>query len=110
MKCLIIAAGQGTRLRSVAPSKPLCPVRGTPIIEHVVRLAAAGGASEFVVATGYEAEPLEAFLADLAGRLGRPIESVRNPSWDRPNGLSVVAAAARLEEPFLLLMSDHLFD
>ena len=110
MKCLIIAAGQGTRLRSVAPSTPLALVRGTPLIEHIVRMARAGGASEFVVATGYEAGPLETFLAGLAERIACPIAPVRNPDWERPNGHSVIAAAERLEEPFALLMSDHLFD
>jgi choline kinase len=110
MKCLIIAAGQGTRLRSVAPSKPLARVRGVPLIEHIVRAARAGGASAFVVATGYEAEPLEAFLIGLAERTGWPIESARNENWHRPNGFSVSAAAARLDGPFALLMSDHLFD
>ena len=110
MKCLIIAAGQGTRLRSVAPSKPLARVRGVPIVERIIRLAAAGGASEFIVATGYEAGPLEAFLEDLASRIPQPIEAVRNPHWERPNGFSVLAASARISEPFVLLMSDHLFD
>jgi 1L-myo-inositol 1-phosphate cytidylyltransferase len=110
MKCLIIAAGQGTRLRSIAASKPLAQVAGLPLIEHVVRRAAEGGASAFVVVTGYEPEPLEAFLQGLAGRSGLPIEIVRNEAWDRPNGLSVLAAAERLDGDFLLLMSDHLFD
>ena len=110
MNCLIIAAGQGTRLRSVAPSKPLARIAGVPLLEHVVRSAAAGGASEFVVVTGYEAEPVEAFLGDLAARTGLKIEPLRNPDWARPNGLSVLAAAARLDSDFVLLMSDHLFD
>ena len=110
MKCLIIAAGQGTRLRSLAASKPLARVGGMPLVEHVVRRAAEGGASEFVVVTGYGAEPVEAFLADLAGRTGLRIEAVRNADWARPNGLSVLAAEARLDGDFILLMSDHLFD
>ena len=110
MKCLIIAAGQGTRLRSVAPSKPLARVGGAPLLEHVVRSAAEAGASGFVVVTGYEAEPVEAFLGELANRTGLAVEAVRNPDWDRPNGLSVLAAEARLEGEFILLMSDHLSD
>jgi 1L-myo-inositol 1-phosphate cytidylyltransferase len=110
MKCLIIAAGQGTRLRAIAPSKPLARVGGIPLVEHVVNAAAAAGVREFVVVTGYEAEPVEMFLAGLAGRTGLSIEAVRNPGWDRPNGLSVLAAAARLDSEFVLLMSDHLFD
>jgi 1L-myo-inositol 1-phosphate cytidylyltransferase len=110
MKCLIIAAGQGTRLRSIAPSKPLAEVAGKPLIEHVVTAAAAGGATEFVVVTGYEPEPLEAFLGTLAERNGLAIEIVRNEDWARPNGVSVLAAAPRLGSQFILLMSDHLFD
>src|SRR5688500_13687645 len=110
MKCLIIAAGQGTRLRSIAPSKPLAEVAGRPLIEHVVTAAAAGGASGFVVVTGYEPEPLEAFLRALAERSGLSIEIVRNDDWALPNGVSVLAAEPRLEGEFILLMSDHLFD
>jgi hypothetical protein len=48
--------------------------------------------------------------ADLAAREGIAIETVRNAEWERPNGLSVLAAASKLERQFLLLMSDHLFD
>jgi choline kinase len=110
MNCLIIAAGHGSRLRDVSPSKPLTPVAGVPLIEHVVCAAAAGGADAFTVVTGHEAERLEAFLADLAARLGLPIQPVRIADWDRPNGHSVLAGAARIAGDYLLAMSDHLFD
>jgi choline kinase len=110
MQCLIIAAGLGSRLRSRAASKPLAEVAGRPLIEHIVRRARAGGATRFLVVTGYSAEPVEAFLAGLAEREGLEIGTVRNHEWERPNGLSVLAAAARLDPRFLLLMSDHLFD
>ena len=110
MKCLVIAAGQGTRLRGLAPSKPLAELHGAPLIEHVLRSARAGGATDFVVVTGYQAERVEAALPTLAGRVGAPVEAVRNPDWHRPNGLSVLAAAPRLAGDFVLLMSDHLFD
>ncbi|HEX5182769.1 MAG TPA: NTP transferase domain-containing protein [Allosphingosinicella sp.] len=110
MQCLIIAAGQGTRLRSLAPSKPLAEIRGVPLIGHIVRAAKAGGATSFLVVTGYEAEGVEAALPSLSSAIGAPIEPVRNPDWPRPNGLSVLAAAPRLADEFLLLMADHLFD
>ena len=110
MKCLIIAAGQGTRLRGIAPSKPLARVGGLSLIEHVVKAAATAGATGFVVVTGYEPEALEAMLGDLAVRTGLPVDIVRNPEWQRPNGLSVLAAEPKLPGEFALLMSDHLFD
>ena len=110
MHALIVAAGAGSRLRSLADSKPLAPIAGRPLIEHVVRAAADGGATRFTIVTGYRAEPLESYLDDLAGALGLPMATVRNPDWERPTGLSVVAAAEALPGAFLLMMSDHLFD
>jgi 1L-myo-inositol 1-phosphate cytidylyltransferase len=110
MNCMIIAAGHGSRLRDISPSKPLTPVAGVPLIEHVARAAAAGGASAFTVVTGHEAERLEAFLIGLSERLGLPIFTVRIADWDRPNGYSVLAGADAIHGDYLLTMSDHLFD
>ena len=72
--------------------------------------ALAGGATEFVVVTGYEAEPLEAFLDEVSRRREVPIAAVRNEDWRLANGLSVVAAGPAAGDRFLLLMADHLFD
>lgn len=106
MDCLIIAAGHGSRLRAVSPSKPLTPVGGVPLIERVIRAAAEGGATRFFVATGHEAARLEAFL----GGLPFEIVPVRVADWDLPNGHSVLAGAAHIAGDYLLTMSDHLFD
>ena len=110
MKCLIIAAGFGSRLRSHSSCKPLTPVGGRPLIEHVARAAVAAGATELVVATGHEADRLEAFLADLGGRIEAPLCWVRTSDWSRPNGFTVVTGAEQIEGDYLLLMADHLFD
>jgi choline kinase len=110
MDCLIIAAGEGTRLRSLAESKPLAEVAGRPLIEHVVRSAAEGGATAFTIVTGYRPEPIETFLAAFASSSGLALRTVRNAEWRRPNGHSVLAAAGALEGEFLLAMSDHLFE
>ncbi|HYI65062.1 MAG TPA: NTP transferase domain-containing protein [Allosphingosinicella sp.] len=107
MHCLIIAAGRGSRLSEISPSKPLTPVAGVPLIEHVVRAATAGGASAFTVVTGHEAAPVEAFLATLADF---PIDVVRVADWGLPNGHSVLAGAATIDGDYLLTMADHLFD
>jgi choline kinase len=110
MKCLILAAGFGSRLRGASDSKPLTPVGGTPLIEHVIARAAAAGATGFVVVTGHEAQRLEAFLGALGERLALPIECVRLDDWSRPNGYSVLAGSQAIAGNDLLLMSDHLFD
>jgi 1L-myo-inositol 1-phosphate cytidylyltransferase len=110
MNCLIIAAGHGSRLREVSPSKPLTPVGGTPLIEHVARAAHEGGATAFTVVTGHEAARLESFLADLSARIGVPISAVRISDWDRPNGHSVLAGSDAIDGDYLIAMSDHLFE
>ena len=110
MDAVIIAAGYGSRLASLSPSKPLTPVAGVPLIEIGVRQCQAAGVTRIVVVTGHEADAVERFLGDCADRLGLPIECVRIDDWSRPNGWSVIAGAAACAGPFLLLMADHMFD
>jgi 1L-myo-inositol 1-phosphate cytidylyltransferase len=110
MKCLILAAGLGTRLREASDSKPLTPLAGKPLIEHVIERAASAGVTGFVVVTGHQADKVEAFLTALRERSGLAIEWVRADDWHCANGYSVVAGSAAIDGNFLLLMSDHLFD
>lgn len=106
---LIIAAGYGSRLAGLSPSKPLTPIAGIPLIELGVRQAMAAGARRVVVVTGHEAARVEAFLPDLAARTGIVIEAERLSDWSRPNGWSVMAGAARIAGDYLLTMADHIF-
>jgi 1L-myo-inositol 1-phosphate cytidylyltransferase len=110
MDALIIAAGYGSRLADLSPSKPLTPVCGVPIIELSIRQAMLAGITRVVVVTGHEAERVELFLADLSQRLGIPIVPVRLSDWSTPNGHSVIAGATRCDGNYLLMMADHLFD
>jgi len=110
MKCLIIAAGKGSRLQQRGNSKPLIPVLGIPLIERVIRTALEAGADEFYVVTGYRGDYIRDFLGKLAERLDIPITPLVNEDWEKGNGLSVLKARDALHEPFLLLMADHLFE
>ncbi len=110
MKCLIIAAGNGSRLQQKGDSKPLVPILGVPLIERVIRSAVEGGADEFYVVTGHQGQPVRAFLEGLAKRLAVRITPLINDDWEKGNGLSVLKGREVLAEPFLLLMADHLFD
>lgn len=110
MKCLIIAAGKGSRLKQKGESKPLLPVLGIPLIERVIRTALETGVEEFYVVTGYRGDLVGDFLNELAERLAIPITSLVNDDWEKGNGLSVLKAREVLQEPFLLLMADHLFE
>jgi CDP-L-myo-inositol myo-inositolphosphotransferase len=110
MKCLILAAGRGSRLGELGKHKPLIPLLGVPLIERVIRSAMDAGIREFYVVGGYRGEELRAFLDELAGTLPIKLVHIYNSEWERGNGLSVLAAREFLMEPFVLLMADHLFD
>ena len=110
MKCLILAAGQGTRIQSKGLAKPLLPLLGVPLIERVIRSAIEGGADDFYVITGYKGEQISSFLQQLAKRLSIPITSIINDDWQKDNGYSVLKARNIITKPFLLLMADHIFD
>ena len=110
MDAVIIAAGYGSRLAALSPSKPLTPVCGVPMIEIGIRQAMAAGITRVVVVTGHRAEQVEAFLAALAERLTIAIYPVRIADWSVPNGYSVIAGAAQCPGNYLLMMADHLFE
>ena len=110
MKCLILAAGQGTRLRWRGEVKPLVPLLGVPLIERIIRSAMEGGVDDFYVVTGYEGEKVGDFLQHLSGRVNVAITRIQNKEWQKENGFSVLQARELLDEPFVLLMGDHLFD
>jgi choline kinase len=108
MKCLIIAAGQGTRLRTKCEVKPLVRLLGVPLIERVIRTTMQSGVWEFYVVTGYQGEKVGSFLKQLAKRLNIAVTIIHNEDWKKENGVSVLKAKDAMMEPFLLLMADHL--
>jgi 1L-myo-inositol 1-phosphate cytidylyltransferase len=108
MDALILAAGLGSRLRALSDCKPLTRVCGVPLIELAIRSLARAGARRIVVATGYQAERVEAVLPTIGRDVGVPVIAERVSDFTRPNGYSVMAGAARIEGDYLLVMADHL--
>lgn len=112
MKCLIIAAGQGSRLNHIRKkiSKPLFPLLGVPLIKRVILTAKKAGLLEFVITIGYLGEFIRKELED-GSKLGVRIQYVENDEWEhKGNGISVLKAKELLKEKFVLLMADHIFD
>jgi len=110
LKCVIIAAGRGSRFQGKRESKPLCPVRHRPLIEWVILAAHEAGIRDFVVVTGYAREKLEPDLEKLSREKKISMSFVFNSEWEKENGLSVYKARELAGERFVLLMSDHIFD
>jgi len=110
MKCLIIAAGEGSRLSNRGDSKPLVSLLEMPLIERVILTAKGAGLSDFYVVTGYNGERLRNHLDQFSQDKDLKINYLVNEEWKKENGLSVLKAKGEIEENFILLMSDHIFN
>jgi len=108
---LILAAGNGSRLRTVAGSlpKPLVAVNGKPLLEHVLLEARDAGIERFVIVVGYCGDAIRSWVAERRFR-GLQIDFVENLDYNKANGVSVLKARHLLTKPFLLLMADHIFE
>lgn len=111
MKALIIAAGQGSRLNDFTKDKPksLIQLLGLSLAERVILTAKQAGINEFVIVIGYLGEKIKEKLG-TGTRYKVKITYIENREWQRGNGISVLKAKESLNENFVLLMSDHIFD
>lgn len=109
-QCLILAAGNGTRIRSVSGGlpKPLVEFRGRPILEHVIHRAQQAGIERFVIVVGYRSELIRAWFEGCS--LGVSITFVENRDYHKANGISALKAKDEIHDDFLLLMADHIFE
>lgn len=66
MKAVIMAGGQGTRLKPVSGNtpKPLVPFCGRPVMEHIVRLLKKNGITDICAALKYRPEEIENYFGN----------------------------------------------
>jgi choline kinase len=110
-ECLILAAGNGSRIASLSGGvpKPLVPLLGVPLLEHIMTCCEAAGINRFVIVIGYRADVIRSWFA------GRPLGDssvtlIENSEYHRANGVSALAAREELHSPFLMVMADHIFE
>ena len=106
MKAVILAAGNGTRLRpfTLDTPKPLLEIAGQPLIHYSIDALRLAGISDIAVVVGYMAERVEEALAETHPYL----TLIRNEDYHGGNALSVYAARSFAgDEPFVVCMGDH---
>jgi mannose-1-phosphate guanylyltransferase len=104
MKAIVLVGGFGTRLRPVtyAVPKQLIPLAGKPMLYHVLDLLPAD-TEEVVLASGYKAEVLEAYVRAHPHRL--PTRTVPE-AVPLGTGGGMKNVEAGVSDPFFLLNSD----
>jgi len=111
LKLVIIAAGQGKRIRSITEDLPktLLKINGRTLLETLLENCLYVGISDVVVVTGYQTKAIEGFINNL--RMDLNIQTVYNPDWNLENGMSILAAKDTISahETFIVSMSDHFY-
>jgi UDP-N-acetylglucosamine diphosphorylase / glucose-1-phosphate thymidylyltransferase / UDP-N-acetylgalactosamine diphosphorylase / glucosamine-1-phosphate N-acetyltransferase / galactosamine-1-phosphate N-acetyltransferase len=109
MKAVILAAGKGTRMRELTTEmpKPMLPVWGRPILEHILEGIRAAGIREVFIVTGFRAEVIEQHFGD-GSRWGVQISYGRQVVQDGTGKAPELARAFVGDSPFLLTYGDIL--
>jgi choline kinase len=104
-------AGSGSRLRGADESflKPLVPLLGRPLISYTIDALVRVGIRKINAVIGFESKRLSAAVTRLIPS-GIEFRFIENPDWQKQNGISLLAASDYVTAPFLLAMSDHVFD
>ncbi len=109
MKAIIMAGGEGNRLRPLTCTvpKPMARLCGRPIIEYILDSLIDAGIEEAIMTLGYLPDVVENHFAD--GYRGMKLSFVRE---DEPLGTAggVKNAAGDIREPFLVISGDALCD
>ena len=110
-EAVILMAGSGSRLRGADETflKPLVPVLGRPLVSYTLETLINAGIDKITALIGFEGSRFRAALEKLVPA-GIELRFVENREWQKQNGISVLATREHVSAPFLLTMSDHVFD
>src|SRR5262245_48735047 len=110
MKAVVMAGGEGTRLRPLTSNqpKPMVPVVGKPCMEHILELLRRYGFDEVIVTLACLPQAIQSYFGD-GDSIGIPVEYSLE---ETPLGTagSVRQAARRLDDTFLVISGDALTD
>ncbi|HXH96550.1 MAG TPA: sugar phosphate nucleotidyltransferase [Gaiellaceae bacterium] len=110
MKAVVMAGGEGTRLRPLTSNqpKPMVPIVGKPCMEHIIELLKRHGFEDVIVTVAFLPQAIRSYFGGgetLGIDIGYSVE-------ESPLGTagSVRLAAGRLDDTFLVISGDALCD
>ena len=110
MKAVIMAGGEGTRLRPLTSSqpKPMLPLVNRPMMEHIIGLLRRHGFDEIIVTVAFLANNISSYFGN-GSEFGVHLSYAAEESPLGTAG-SVGNARDQLDEPFLVISGDVLTD
>ena len=110
MKAVIMAGGEGTRLRPLTSNcpKPMLPLANRPMMEHIIQLLKQHGIDEIVVTVAFLANQIRTYFGDGSEFGVRMVYATE----DTPLGTagSVRNAMEELDQTFIVISGDVLTD
>ena len=108
MKAVVLAAGEGTRLRPLTDEKPkgMVEVADRPILEYCFEQLADLGASELLVVVGYQKEAIISHFGD--GFEGIPI-TYAHQREQRGLAHALLTVEEHIDDDFMLMLGDNIF-
>jgi glucose-1-phosphate thymidylyltransferase len=110
MKAVVLAAGEGNRLRPLTGSrpKPMVPVANRPLLTHVVEAVVETGIDEVVLVVGYGRERIQSYFGD-GDDWGVDIEYAIQEK-QLGTGHALLQAESHVDGPFVALNGDRIID
>ena len=106
MQCVILAAGEGKRMRPLTAHRPkvMLPIGNRPMLDHLVDAVIAAGISELVMVVGYEEQSIRSWFGNGNDRG----ISIRYVSQRRQKGTADALNTAKdlVSDRFLMLNGD----
>jgi mannose-1-phosphate guanylyltransferase/phosphomannomutase len=110
MKAVVMAGGEGTRLRPLTSNqpKPMVPIVGKPCMEHILELLNQHGMTDVIVTVAFLPQAIRSYFGD-GSSLGM---SINYSVEESPMGTagSVRLAGNKLDDTFLVISGDALCD
>ena len=101
MKAVVMAGGEGTRLRPLTSNqpKPMVPIVGKPCMEHILELLREHGFEEVVVTVAFLPQAIRSYFGD-GDSLGLDIEySVEESPLGTAGSVRLASDRARRDVP-----------
>ncbi|HKI93531.1 MAG TPA: sugar phosphate nucleotidyltransferase [Gaiellaceae bacterium] len=110
MKAVVMAGGEGTRLRPLTSNqpKPMVPIVGKPCMEHILELLHRHGFEDVIVTVAFLPQAIRSYFGN-GDSLGMDVSYSVEESPLGTAG-SVRLAAGRLDDTFLVISGDALCD
>ena len=101
---VLLSGGKGTRMREMTENlpKPMVPIGGKPVLDHLIEIFSLFGNFEFIICTGYLGDSIKSYFSN------RENVKVIDTGMETPTGGRLYNVADHLNDNFIVTYGDGL--